>query len=315
MDNLHLPPNGSDKAPAYCELVADIKDDAEKFLHLIEMQHAPGQEDFSFSITLPTQDHHALQLPPSLENIIGDIQNISDIVIRCGIDYTALKCSQSVTFASKNLNGTSSFISCAPTSSGTVHVDFLNSSDEHPMPGLDFPNRELNRMFASIYLPNKTGDYSAFDTLDLTDLEIVSNLAQALTRHIPYSSDVSHRKLMTNDSDTSCDVEIVRIGDKPSSINIIRRLTDSKCVVYNILFEPPTVDEDAAGDIIIDNGVSIALLENDTPIPIDLSYDELAAVHDYLQQLLRAPSLVPHDVLIVTTKPEELPDNKGYTRL
>ncbi len=266
------------------ELIAEIKDRAESIVSRAEIIQPPEQEETSIHIEF--EEGAQIYIPPGLLENLDPSTRLTEIVVRSDVDMTRLKASISVAFSAISSDGRVITVACSPKDS-SVGVELAGGSDGGSVPGFMFSTAELNRMFASIYLRNKSGDYSIFDDLDLEDYEIIINITQALMKHVPHSVVHSRMKLSTKDKDTSCAIEYTRVEGILTDADITRYHADTNETTYSVTISGPELALDEQ-TMMLDEGIAIFSSSEAVDIELDTTRDGYLDLVEYLVQLEKA---------------------------
>lgn len=166
------------------ELLVELKENVLQLLTRLEIEADPAKESANF--TLDPQNHQ-LFIPESLRTELGDVQ-YSKVTFYTEVNYGIGLGSLHANLYG-NLSTGKEVAVCVATNGKEVRVAFHIDDDDFDTPAIEpYTTADINRLIASVILPNKKGDYSFFDTLDLTDPKIIHNVAAALERHSDHSN-------------------------------------------------------------------------------------------------------------------------------
>jgi len=281
------------------ELKVDIQDTLELLISSSEIAQPPSEEEYEL-IFEPDAMPVAIALPKGLLANISPESTITDIHIYGDASAAKLIADLRLLFAVKAFDSTTSVIQCGidddtvqvffcPISSESSLDDALPLSEDDPsFPGFSFPTTELKRMFGSIIAPNKTGDYSIFDKLDLGDYETIVNILQALSSRASatvYQATTHLQPLTQTDPST---ITYTRHDGQLQAAEIQRYHETGALTRYGISFLPPELYEDGS-ELYLDAGFDKAYCPNDaTPTYEKDSEEVLNEIIDYLRQITSA---------------------------
>lgn len=267
------------------ELMADIMNNVVQLIRRAEIMQAPSREA-SYLEFFPSDEEgqNISYIPQGLgANIDSDLP-IDMIRVESDLDIGNLSGQVAVTFTYRLPNADYLTLRCAP-SGGTTDVEVYALDDDRPMPGVSFPSSELVRMFASISLPNKTGDYSLFDELSLDDYETLVNFISSLSKNADFQESDSVIILHDQDKEKNVVINYSQIEGSISEVTITRLLDDGASTVYGINLNPSQLMYD---DVFVyaDSGFDLTIYRPDAPVEYDSgSQKALIEIYDFISQL------------------------------
>lgn len=270
------------------ELLADIREMAEQLVYRTEITQPPSKEEYDISF-LPAESQIVGYLPPGLYDNIGKTGAITDMRVIGTVNPVTLKSTLDIYFAIKPERNKTYIISCHPTGD-TTHVEIIAPNDRQPIPGLDFPANQLKRMFASIFLRNKTGDYESFDKLDISDYETVTNILLALVKKSDTQFYTATTALRGNDGSEAF-LSYKKANDTLDEVTIIQNNHDGSTTNTAISLTKPDLHE-TDGAVYFDDGFG---REHRDKHDIQLDYaDDKEALIDTYELLGTLRDLVPY---------------------
>ena len=156
------------------ELILDITDTAQQLISQLRIQREPNIE--RVILTLDMDDRH---LPDFIQRNISPDTHIPVIVVDGTVNRLTKAAQVDIRVESENMDMLMNISSVQD--GGEPSSSMITLKDLEELPLLMPPSRvEINRFLASLFVKNKTGDYSAFDAMDLGNHETTDRLLVAL---------------------------------------------------------------------------------------------------------------------------------------
>lgn len=249
-------------------LLADIFDQGRKLLALLQIQREPNgrDDDIYFDI-----DRSNILVPPSIAAALDGRTKLTDLSVSVGLSESTEETNESLIsfqFGGVAIDGTKIIIDSSLISSDgksdAVNIEILVGEDVDTLPLTQCSIAEINQMLASIYQPNKLGDYRAFESLDLNDPRIVGNLNEALKKH---AVEYNERILFAIESpfaDRPHEIEFTDNMDSAAETISIRRAIGSGNYEEYMLHFSPSINDMIEFDT-PPNGFDYHLPDDKTP--------------------------------------------------
>lgn len=154
------------------ELLFSIGEDTQQLISALKVQRDPDIERTLLSIDLTNPD---FQFPDFIQRNIAADSNLVELTIDSTVNRLTQRADLCLQSHISGVEDMFIYIAVSHTTNGEPQTSIV--VDNMELPCLDPPKKhELNRFLASLLVRNKTGDYSAFDTMDLSSAHITERL-------------------------------------------------------------------------------------------------------------------------------------------
>jgi hypothetical protein len=271
------------------EMVIDITDAAYDIVRVFEIDREPDARTNRHFLTLEGKN---FQIPPSLLRNIDAASTLEDMLIE--FDQNTWEDDASIDLAFSYTTANDEPVTIILSKEKKESVSTVNyiarmivGTDESDLalPEL-IPNHEINALFASIFAPNKTGDYSVFNSLRHDDPAILQNLSDALEDFSESMITNSIFIIRNEDGDEIGTIDYSTEDKALSHITIKRSLPNGGAIVLAIKPDDYRTSDEDTLDIADFVGVRAYLLDQDgTSSEIDCSTGELVSFYEFIKDV------------------------------
>lgn len=284
------------------ELLADLTEEATNIVFLLQVQAEADAESRHMTL-IPAEG--TVVLPPTVRANIGPESKFDYLTVEYERSSTSEAASLTVQLFFYSANETELLINLVKPANGSqpdayyaeLIVDDDQHYDEYPVPLPDIvPAEEVSRLLMSICIPNKSGDYSAFDALDHNDPYILRNISDALSKQAIESSEQGRFNLRPYGFEGY--LSYIKDDGHLNSVEI-GAITENGAARASIQIPASNEDNYEPGPVLRPSVIE----KSDASIP--LQFTSLTEEHRYLSNLRAVLQTIQSSLV----RPEESPQN------
>lgn len=198
------------------EIISDIGEDVRTLIRAHEISREPDETE---SCTMFDLSEISCVLPESVRSALTPGTEIEEVIFPIRISNTDQTAKVECTLSGTTQDG--SPVTIFVTEDGGEFGASMIIDDSDPLPLPVHPTKEeLTTLLASIFAPNKRGDYTPFAALDLHDSKVARNIEEALQKHASWY--FSNQVYLSKDASRPYRIEYVVRDGTIDSATVVR---------------------------------------------------------------------------------------------